>query len=77
MTTESREIRAWTIKKGTKAPEAAGKIHTDFERDLYVEVVTFEDLVRHGSNAAAREKALKIRGQGIYNTGWGRYIVQI
>ena len=64
LTTESREIRAWTIKKGTKAPEAAGKIHTDFEKGfIRAEVVTFEDLVRHGSNAAAREKGL-IRLEG-------------
>ena len=59
LTTESKEIRAWTIKKGTKAPESAGKIHTDFEKGfIRAEVVTFEDLVRHGSNAAAREKGL-------------------
>ncbi len=64
LTTESREIRAWTIKTGTKAPEAAGKIHTDFEKGfIRAEVVTFEDLVRYGSNAAAKEKGL-IRLEG-------------
>ena len=64
LTTESEEIRAWTIKKGTKAPEAAGKIHTDFEKGfIRAEVVAFEDLVRHGSNTAAKEKGL-IRLEG-------------
>ena len=70
LTTESREIRAWTIKKGTKAPEAAGKIHTDFEKGfIRAEVIAFEDLVKHGSNTAAREKGL-VRLEG------KEYIVQ-
>ena len=65
LTTESEEIRAWTIKKGTKAPKAAGKIHTDFERGfIRAEVVAFEDLVKHGSSAAAKEKGLiKLEGK--------------
>lgn len=58
------EVRAWTIENGTKAPEAAGKIHTDFERGfIRAEVVPFEELVKAGSNAAAREKGL-IRLEG-------------
>ena len=53
------EVRAWTITKGTKAPQAAGKIHTDFERGfIRAEVVNYEDLVACGSNVAAREKGL-------------------
>ena len=53
------EVRAWTIVRGTKAPQAAGKIHTDFERGfIRAEVVSFEDLVGAGSKAAAREKGL-------------------
>ena len=58
------EIRAWTIKKGTKAPQAAGKIHTDFERGfIRAEVVKFEDLIELGSVAAAREKGL-VKSEG-------------
>jgi ribosome-binding ATPase YchF (GTP1/OBG family) len=53
------EVRAWTITKGTKAPQAAGKIHTDFERGfIRAEVVNYEDLVACGSKVAAREKGL-------------------
>ena len=58
------ETKAWTIKKGTKAPQAAGKIHSDFERGfIRADVVAYEDLVEHGSNAAAREKGL-VRSEG-------------
>ncbi len=59
LTAGEDECRAWTIKKGTKAPQAAGKIHTDFERGfIKAEVVNYKDLLEHGSLAAAREKAL-------------------
>ena len=52
-----QEVRAWTIREGTKAPQAAGVIHSDFERGfIRAEVVAFEDLVRAGSMAAAREQ---------------------
>ena len=58
------ECRAWTIKKGTKAPQAAGKIHSDFERGfIRAEVVSYDDLMACGSMAAAREKGL-IRSEG-------------
>ncbi len=58
------ECRAWTIKKGTKAPQAAGKIHTDFERGfIRAEVVSFDDLRANGSMAAAKEKGL-VRSEG-------------
>ncbi len=54
-----QEVRAWTIKKGTKAPEAAGVIHTDFERGfIRAEVVSYQDLVEAGSMNAAKEKGL-------------------
>ena len=57
-------MRAWTIKKGTKAPQAAGKIHSDFERGfIRAEVISFEDLIACGSMAAAREKGL-VRSEG-------------
>ena len=50
---------AWTIKKGTKAPQAAGKIHTDFERGfIKAEVVNYQALLDNGSLAAAREKGI-------------------
>lgn len=58
------ECRAWTIRNGTKAPQAAGKIHSDFERGfIRAEIVAFEDLKNCGSMAAAREKGL-IRSEG-------------
>ena len=58
------ECRAWTIKKGTKAPQAAGKIHTDFERGfIRAEVVAFDDLIAQGSMAACKEKGL-VRSEG-------------
>ncbi|MCD8149514.1 MAG: redox-regulated ATPase YchF [Clostridiales bacterium] len=59
LTAGEDECRAWTIKKGTKAPQAAGKIHTDFERGfIRAEVVNYKDLLECGSLAAAREKGL-------------------
>ncbi len=59
LTAGEPEVRAWTIKKGTKAPQAAGKIHTDFERGFIgAEVVSFNDLMACGTYAAAREKGL-------------------
>ena len=55
-TENGKEVRAWTIRKGCKAPQAAGVIHTDFEKGfIKAEVVSCEDLVRLGSIAAARE----------------------
>ena len=58
------ECRAWTIKKGTKAPQAAGKIHTDIERGfIRAEVIAYEDMVKCGSVAAAREKG-QLRSEG-------------
>lgn len=59
LTSGEDETRAWTIKKGTKAPQAAGKIHTDFERGfIRAEVVNYQDLLDCGSIAAAKEKGL-------------------
>jgi len=59
LTAGEDECRAWTITKGTKAPQAAGKIHTDFERGfIKAEVVNYKDLLEHGSLSAAREKGL-------------------
>ena len=58
------ECRAWTIRKGTKAPQAAGKIHTDFERGfIRAEIVSFETLAELGSMAACKEKGL-VRSEG-------------
>lgn len=54
-----KEVHAWTIKKGTKAPQAAGKIHSDFEKGfIRAEVISYEDLVKAGSQATAREMGL-------------------
>ncbi|MCD8049715.1 MAG: redox-regulated ATPase YchF [Clostridia bacterium] len=64
LTAGEPEVRAWTITEGTKAPQAAGKIHTDFERGfIRAEVVSFENLMECGSLAAAREKGL-VRSEG-------------
>lgn len=64
LTAGKPEVRAWTIKKGTKAPQAAGKIHTDFERGfIRAEVVAFDDLMACGTMAAAKEKGL-VRSEG-------------
>ena len=64
LTAGADECRAWTIKKGTKAPQAAGKIHTDFERGfIRAEVVAFDDLKACGSMTAAKEKGL-VRSEG-------------
>ena len=59
LTAGEPEVRAWTITKGTKAPQAAGKIHTDFEKGfIRAEVVSFDDLMQCGSMAHAKEKGL-------------------
>ncbi|MBO4832340.1 MAG: redox-regulated ATPase YchF [Oscillospiraceae bacterium] len=64
LTCGADEVRAWTIKNGTKAPQAAGKIHTDFERGfIRAEIVAFDDLKACGSMAAAKEKGL-VRSEG-------------
>lgn len=65
LTAGKPEVRAWTIKKGTKAPQAAGKIHSDFERGfIRAEVVAYDDFIAAGGNmAAAKEKGL-VRSEG-------------
>lgn len=64
LTSGPMETRAWTIKKGTKAPQAAGKIHTDFERGfIRAETVSYDDLVKSGSMNAAKEHGL-VRSEG-------------
>lgn len=64
LTAGKQEVRAWTIKKGTKAPQAAGKIHTDFERGfIRAEVIGFDELMECGNMVAAKEKGL-VRSEG-------------
>ena len=64
LTAGPKEVRAWTIERGTKAPQAAGKIHTDFERGfIRAEVVSYDTLMEHGSMQACKEKGL-IRSEG-------------
>ena len=64
LTAGKPEVRAWTIRRGTKAPQAAGKIHSDFERGfIRAEVISYEDLIANGSMAAAKEKGL-VRSEG-------------
>ena len=64
LTAGEPEVRAWTIKKGTKAPQAAGKIHSDIERGfIRAEVVSYDDLIKEGSMLACKEKGL-VRSEG-------------
>lgn len=64
LTAGKPEVRAWTIKKGTKAPKAAGKIHSDIERGfIRAEIVSFDDLMLYGSMQAAKENG-KVRSEG-------------
>ncbi len=64
LTAGEPEVRAWTIKKGTKAPEAAGKIHSDIQRGfIKAEIVSYDDLMKEGSMVVAREKGL-VRSEG-------------
>ncbi len=64
LTAGKQEVRAWTITNGTKAPQAAGKIHTDFERGfIRAEVIAYGDLVECGTMTAAKEKGL-VRSEG-------------
>ena len=70
LTAGPKEVRAWTITRGMTAPQAAGKIHSDFERGfIRAEVVSYEDLVSNGSMTACKEKGL-VRSEG------KEYIVQ-
>lgn len=64
-TTANQDLRAWTVKRGTKAPEAAGRIHSDMQRGfIRAEVINFDDLVKAGSEQAARERGLvRIEGR--------------
>lgn len=64
LTAGPKEVRAWTIKKGTKAPQAAGKIHTDMERGfIRAEIINYKELIQCGGYTQAREKGL-IRSEG-------------
>ena len=64
LTAGEPEVRAWTIKKGTKAPEAAGKIHSDIQRGfIKAEIVSYDDLMKEGSMVTAKEKGL-VRSEG-------------
>ena len=64
LTAGEQEVRAWTIKKGTKAPAAAGKIHSDIERGfIRAEIVSYNDLIKEGSMNAAKDKGL-VRSEG-------------
>ena len=64
LTAGEEEVRAWTIKKGSTAPQAAGKIHTDFEKGfIKAEIVSYNDLVELGTYSKAKEKG-KVRLEG-------------
>jgi ribosome-binding ATPase YchF (GTP1/OBG family) len=70
LTAGEKEVRAWTIERGTRAPQAAGVIHSDIERGfIRAEVVSYEDLLRAGSYVAARE-------QGILRLEGKEYVMQ-
>ena len=74
LTAGEPEVRAWTIKAGTKAPQAAGKIHSDFERGfIRAEIVSYDDLMACGTHAAAKEKGLvRLEGKTPQRTSPGR-----
>ena len=64
LTAGEPEVRAWTIKKGTTAPNAAGKIHSDIQRGfIKAEVISYDDLIKEGSMVQAKEKGL-VRQEG-------------
>ncbi len=64
LTAGEKEVRAWTIVNGTKAPQAAGKIHSDFERGfIRAEVISYDELIKAGSYNAAKEHGL-VRSEG-------------
>lgn len=64
LTAGQPEVRAWTIKAGTKAPQAAGKIHSDIERGfIRAEVISFDELIQAGTMSAAKDRGL-IRSEG-------------
>ena len=64
LTAGEKEVRAWTIPRGLKAPQAAGKIHTDFERGfIRAEIIGYDELMEMGSMHAAKEKGL-VRSEG-------------
>ena len=64
LTAGEKETRAWTVKEGTKAPQAAGKIHSDFEKGfIRAEIVNYDDLVEAGGFNQAKEKG-KVRSEG-------------
>ena len=64
LTAGEKEVRAWTIKIGTKAPQAAGKIHSDFEKGfIRADIVKYDDLIELGSYTIAKEKG-KVRSEG-------------
>ncbi|MDP4152456.1 MAG: redox-regulated ATPase YchF [Bacillota bacterium] len=70
LTAGEKEVRAWTVEKGMKAPQAAGKIHSDFERGfIRAEIVAYKDLIECGSIAAAKEK-------GLYRSEGKDYIIE-
>ena len=79
LTAGSKEVRAWTIPRGMKAPQAAGKIHTDFEKGfIRAEIVPFTALSELGSIAACKEKGLvRSEGKGLCHAGRGRHAVPV
>jgi ribosome-binding ATPase YchF (GTP1/OBG family) len=74
-TAGEKEVRAWTITKGMKAPQAAGVIHSDFERGfIRAEVTSYDDYVKYKSEAACREAGrLKARRKRIHCARWRHY----
>ena len=79
LTAGEQEVRAWTIKKGTKAPQAAGKIHSDFERGfIRAEIVSYDDLMDCGPIQRQRKKDLsELEGKEYVVSGWRYYFIPI
>ena len=79
LTAGEQEVRAWTIEKGTKAPQAAGKIHSDFERGfIRAEVIGYQDLLELGfAGGCPRKGSGALGGQGVCHAGRGRRAVPL
>ena len=78
ITAGEMEVKAWTYRKGWKAPQCAGVIHTDFEKGfIRAEVIKYEDYIKYGSEAAVREAEVGCGRQGVCGAGWGHHALQV
>ena len=77
LTAGVQEVRAWTYRKGWKAPQCAGVIHTDFEKGfIRAEVIKYDDYIKYGSEAAVKEAGAAVKEAGKMNVEGKDYVVQ-